>query len=363
MGASMTVCTELFAFDGADFDYMRFDPRGGPCKISKGSDPQNEVMEQQPNGPMLALRISYAPVSSGIGARPSPFGEGDEVAVAFVDKVKGWEPMGWRQERVARQRAALGGTQGGSALWPDGPENHRLGLAQRFWGARVIASDGNDGFEEHWCLMQVAVNPTDRSEEATQRACEDAHLAASYAHRFNLQTANSLGEGADPEDVPGVKVCIPVACEVLGSTVPDVARLGDKVTLTTYPAADVKKFVFEGCEDFLELPQAFFHYVAWSSGGRELVADVQGMQDDDGVTLVDPVILKAAQTTVSDLLGAAMANATGVTTASDAPEERFNTWHPRCGQLCKGFDAHRRGVHVRRHCGFSTPACGVRGGG
>lgn len=309
-------------------------------------------------GPVLALRIAYT-AGEDSGAPPCPFATGDEVAVARLDRVRGWEPLGWRQESSAKQRASADG--GGRLAWPQGP---RFAAAQRFWGARIVASDGDDGFEEHWCILQAAVSPVDRELESIKPMVEDAVTVASYARRFNMQVASTLGEELDPSEMPGVRVCIPVVAEVLAGTLPDIAEPGEMVTLTVYPCQEVRKFVFDGSEDFLELPQAFFHYVSWASGGRELVADVQGFQDDTGVTLIDPVLLRdsAYSTTISDLLGVVVGTQASAQQGGFM-EQRFATWHPRCGQLCKGFDPHRRSIHMRRHCGLSAPTCGVQAGG
>merc|ERR1711920_119607 len=143
------------------------------------------------------------------------------------------------------------------------------------------------------------------------------------------------------------------ACQASKFALPSVA----------YPSPVVKKFVFEGSEDFLELPQAFFHYVAWLSGGREFVADIQGMQDDQDVLLVDPVVLRAAKPTLGDIVGAVVSAATTDDNGQnvDKSEQRFNVWHPRCGQLCKGFDPQRRSIKDRKACGLSLPSCGVGG--
>merc|ERR1719433_951559 len=62
--------------------------------------------------------------------------------------------MGWRQEHSAKQRAAQQGA--GGVPWPTGP---RFSAAQRFWAAKVVASDGRGGFEDHWCMLQLAVQP------------------------------------------------------------------------------------------------------------------------------------------------------------------------------------------------------------
>lgn len=340
----MSSCTKLF-FDH-DLDYLH----DGSGSRTLGNGPPKPA-----DGPQLALRIAYTPIEESLGAKLGPFGAGDEVAVMQLDRVKGWEPLVWRQERIAKQRAAVDSAS--SLAWPDGP---RFSAAQRFWGAKVVASDGKGGFEEHWCLLQVAVNPKDRSMESVKPIIEDAKDVASYAHRFNLQTARACGAEDEPAEAPGVRVCAPVGCYVIGSSVPDVVQPGEAVSLSVYPASTVKKFVFEGAEDFVELPQAFFHYVAWTSGGRESVGDLQGVQDDQDVILVDPVVLRAAKPSIGDLIGT-LASSGEEGGQTSVEQQRFDLWHPKCGQLCRAFDPQRRTAHCRRACGMSLPSCGVGG--
>merc|ERR1711920_106826 len=80
-------------------------------------------------------------------------------------------------------------------------------------------------------------------------------------------------------------------------------RRGEVVSLLRLPSSEVGKFVFDGSEEFLELPHAFFHYVTWFSGGREMAFDLQGAEHDDGdVILVDPCLLRTEKAGVSDLL-------------------------------------------------------------
>mmetsp|Transcript_50095 Transcript_50095/g.144307 ORF Transcript_50095/g.144307 Transcript_50095/m.144307 type:complete len:352 (+) Transcript_50095:92-1147(+) len=350
MGAScghvgaMSTCSHALFMDAEASDPMQ----------SPFAAQVNSFLPEKPRttGPRLALRVVYAPlpVEAGRGSRPSPFAEGDEIAVASLEGVHGWDRLCWRQERSAA----------GCSGWPPGG---RFVRHRRFWGARVIASDGTDGFEEHLCMLQAGVSSTDREIEASRAIADDAKAVAAYAHRFNVHMAQALGQDADPDEIPGVKVMAPVVCEVLGSAVPDIASGGETVILIPYPSPEVQKFVFEGQEDFLELPQAFFHFVAWASGGREFVCDLQGLEDEEGIALVDPAMIRdpAEKPSVGDMLSAV----TGLQGAdSGGPsEERFNAWHPRCGQACRSFDPQRRSAHVaKRHCGFSAPSCGVSTG-
>mmetsp|Transcript_18975 Transcript_18975/g.59659 ORF Transcript_18975/g.59659 Transcript_18975/m.59659 type:complete len:349 (+) Transcript_18975:127-1173(+) len=347
MGLGMSTCTKLL-FD-PDLDYLHDNCKQG----SLGDCPAKPA-----SGPQLALRIAYSPIEESLGARLSPFAAGDEIAVMHMERVKGWDPLSWRQERSAKQRAAIDSAS--SLAWPEGP---RFSAAQRFWGAKVVASDGSGGFEEHWCMLQIAVSPKDRGMDSVKPIIDDAKEVASYAHRFNMQTARACGAEDEPAEAPGVRVCAPVGCYVLGSAVPELAQPGEAVSLSVYPAPTVKKFVFEGAEDFVELPQAFFHYVAWLSGGKESVGDLQGVQDDQDVVLVDPVMLRAPKPGIGDLLGT-LASSGGQDDGAkqlSVEQHRFDLWHPRCGQLCRAFDPQRRTAHARRACGMSLPSCGVGG--
>merc|ERR1711907_652485 len=70
--------------------------------------------------------------------------------------------------------------------------------------------------------------------------------------------------------------------------------------------SEVQKFVFDGGERFVDVPHAFFHYVGFLSGGRELVCDIQATQDDEtgDFLLLDPVILSSDGMGITDVLSA-----------------------------------------------------------
>merc|ERR1712125_142689 len=92
---------------------------------------------------------------------------------------------------------------------------------------------------------------------------------------------------------------------------------GSICTLTCFPSDEIRKFVFDGSEEFHEIPQAFFHYANFSSGGKRSVCDIQGVEtqiDEDGgcgFILVDPVMVRTSAPAVSELVtlvGAAASN-------------------------------------------------------
>jgi len=348
MGAALSYCSDIILDERGNLRQPGVPlPQSESVRKGEGEDGEQ--------GPLLALRISYSPSEASSGSMSCPFAEGDEVAVASVEAVRTWEALGAYQDRVADQRARR--APSGKVPLPEGPRQEAQIL---FYRARIIASNGKGGFEEHVCLLQIAASRSSRTASNARHIVDDASQAASYAHRFNLQNIAALGQEIDPRDIPGIKVAPAVSCVVLGTAAPRLAQEHDHLTLTLCPIDSIQKFVFDGSERFLELPQTYFHYVAWTSGGSDIVADVQGQEDDDGnFLLVNPIIIRAPKATIGTLLGAA----TGMTEVKNVAEtaaERFNTWHPSCGPLCKHFDPTRQGAHaVRRHCGLGSPGCGL----
>eukprot|EP00913_Durusdinium_trenchii_P030116 g28220.t1 len=128
----------------------------------------------------------------------------------------------------------------------------------------------------------------------------------------------------------------------------------------------VKKFVFDGTQDFLELAQAFFHHAAFSSGGKELVCDLQGLEQEDGsLLLIDPCILRAnAKMTMAHLLKGAVREDRGFGEAAclgpiSPAAEIFERLHPKCAPMCKAFDPHRSSVKQKLGvCGLDV-TCGL----
>lgn len=304
----------------------------------------------------LALRVGYAPGIESAGARLGPFGLGDDIAVSELKQLKALEPLQWRQEMANASAFSC------RSHWPQ--EDDRFRIRYNYWRAKVVVSDGVTGFEEHWCLVHVAATPQERTIEAAKACVDDAVTAASYAHRFNANTAQlhaeEEGGDFDAETVVGVRVCVPVACYVLGGMGKEIAQPGQAILVTKFPFSQVQKYVFDGEEDFSELPHAFFHFASWLSGGREVVADIQGAEDEDGdVIIVDPVVLRPSPATVGSLLGTLTKSKQNE--AEPKEKLRFDLVHPKCGQLCKAFDPLRRSTHGRKHCGLSVPSCGVGG--
>merc|ERR1740138_1419287 len=189
------------------------------------------------------------------------------------------------------------------------------------------------------------MRPEQRTKANAEADLKEAFDAAAHAFRFNMAMARTCLD-CEASAMPGIKVCAPVACTVIGGKAAEFARPGETVLLTWYPAQTVQKFVFDGSEEFLELPQAFFHYTAWSSGGQEQIGDLQGVDDGDDVLLINPLVLRTAQSAAD----------------TEVACRRFDAWHPRCGPMCRGFDPTRRARECRRHCGLGVPSCGGFGG-
>merc|ERR1712046_383743 len=110
----------------------------------------------------------------GAGIEASPFHEGDEVAIKSLEKVEGWEALNMRFQQKSSPSSG-----------PPWPEGYRFCIPRRNWRATVIASDGDGGYHELTCLLQVAASSTYRTREFIEADLHDWKLAASYANRFN----------------------------------------------------------------------------------------------------------------------------------------------------------------------------------
>jgi hypothetical protein len=323
--------------------------------------------------PKLWLRIFADPcqedsVDDG-GAICAPFlSLGMEIIATELEKVKGWDALRARFERSIKERAGVLYTKGpvGNKMaaqqhlqWPEG---YRFGAPKRFWRAKIISQvEGEDSYQEHIVMLVIANDLADRTVENVELDLQDSADTAHYCSRFNAHMQRSFGEAGS---MPGLRVCGPVGCEVLQSNNSQFANPGEAVMIFPYPFPEVKKFVFDGSEDFLEIPQAFFHHAAFVSGGREFLCDLQGIEDDESnVLLIDPCILRSPKPGVADLL-ATLAKGSAQNNGKDnevdqCSQQRFDMLHPRCSQLCKAFDPHRRSAGKGRHCGLHITACGL----
>lgn len=302
----------------------------------------------------LVLRVVRAPIEDSRGARITGYKRGALLKVETFQTEHGFEALGWRFREKNR------------CQWPP---SYRFQVPKRSWRAVVVPDDGVGN--EQACLLQMPSDAEHRTLENAELDLDDARVAAVYAQRFNLNQLQAicgapapaeadapevaadapvasspdylLAAAADHSSIPTVHVAAPVACEVMVSGYPSMVPVGTVCTLTPYVEKEVQKFVFDGCSDeFSELPQAYFHYAAFSSGGKEYVCDIQGVEEDDGSFLfVDPCVLRANLPTVRDLIGV-VANVECEASKNGPTVERFDALHPRCGEACKAFDPHRR---------------------
>lgn len=356
----------------------------------------------------LSLAIATPPDEqslsrSGSAARTvfSPAERIVELWVETLQVAKGWAPLRWRYgngqprdggprggEAVGDEAASSGGKRGAGTQQPSG------GL--RFWRAKVVAALASGDERSQWCLLQVAVNPGDRTMDNSMQDRADALKTAAFAHSFNQRFllrdivggGGGLGAFSEVADLNpphnpgspndklrninqlGITVCVPTVCKVLQSPVPQFFARGDSIQLLPYTASDVTKFIFDGHEDFLEIPHAFFHFVTWSTGGNETVTDLQGNEEENGsVTLVNPCMPRPAAFGPGQLWDRVKPGG-GSPSKNDIPQgpngsrlpppspQMFEMLHPRCGQLCRAFDPDRRARPVRRHCGMPA-SCGL----
>mmetsp|Transcript_54656 Transcript_54656/g.97526 ORF Transcript_54656/g.97526 Transcript_54656/m.97526 type:complete len:330 (-) Transcript_54656:154-1143(-) len=295
-------------------------------------------------GPQLLLRVDAAPLRDGPGVHRSPFQLTDEVTLECLEPVpRSWAPLSWRFDRSAKVRR---GEVRYNFPWPQGD---RFSMPYASMRARVEGTN-------KYVLLQVCSVQKEQTMERVVANMQDSKEVAYHAENFNKYIAQSPHAPGFGHDAPNVRVCAPVGCRVLDSRIPQLVNKGGVVTITDYPAKDVDKFIFDGTEQFMEIPQAFFHHVTWATAGSSMLFDLQGSQTEDGdVLLVDPCVLRASKVGVGDIFAAATSQ--DPRPQADGPtDQMFEVLHRQCGQLCKGFDPNRRGAKVRRMCG--VPSCG-----
>lgn len=294
---------------------------------------------------LTIVRVVDAPIMDSMSANVSGWKLGDELHVSSMRQVQGLQPLSWRYRDNHKK------------TWPSG---YRFQSPKTSMLARVENPKGG----EVQCVLQVPSNPDDRNVENIRLDTMDAATTTSYASRFNMMMVQGMGHSANPHDQPEafpmVKVCAPVGCEVITSTDPANLPRGSACTLALYPSRDVRKFVFEGHEEFMEVPQAFFHFAAFTSASKELVSDLQGTEDDSGnILLLDPIVFRTEKPGVSALLTSMMSTKgekeVGPSIGSqDKVEQLFNGLHPKCGQTCNQFDPSRRGAKGKKGlCGVT----------
>mmetsp|Transcript_159758 Transcript_159758/g.508530 ORF Transcript_159758/g.508530 Transcript_159758/m.508530 type:complete len:292 (+) Transcript_159758:104-979(+) len=194
----------------------------------------------------LVLRVEKSTTEASLGAVLGGFRVGDTLALDHLRVPDGFEPLGARFREGTRSR------------WP---ETYRFQVSRRSWRVNVRSESGT----VQSCVLQCAVLPQERTLANAELDFVDAGDAVAYASRFNSHQQQQ----AEGETAPTVKVAVPAVCSVVESCFPAMIPQGTACTLTPFPDVDVQKFVFDGTEDFLELPQTFFHYAAFSSNGQK----------------------------------------------------------------------------------------------
>lgn len=292
--------------------------------------------------PRLTLRVHNSPIQPSLGAMVSGLKPGDELEVYDFRTPRGLDTLRLRY-------ADLQNLPGGKVN-PEWPLTYRFTVFRRAWQVDMVDRK-TKAIKK--CVLQMAAEPNERSRLNVDRDVEDSKKAAAYAHKFNMQ---QLGEDQqldvkDDDNVSGVKIAAPAGCEIVNSSFPAMFALGDYCTLTPYSEDEVEKYVFSGHEKFLDLPQAFFHYVAWLSNGKELLCDLQGYHDDEGnLMLMDPAVIRGGAENAKEVVcGPAGMPKGGL-------PSMFDDLHPRCGQACRVFDPQRtaKGRHAGcgQICGF-----------
>jgi len=288
----------------------------------------------------IVLKVVHAPMPTdeSIGTRCLKYKQGDVISISTMHTPAGLEPLNDRARSSAR-------------LWP---QQYRFKAHRRFWSATATSSSG----VREIVVLQMASSPEDRSLDNAKLDVEDALLAGNYAHRFNVSPAVT-GGNMSPDEVRNIKVAIPVVCQVTSSQFPAMVPTGTLITMTPYRWDEVQKYVFEGNEEFSELPQAYFHHAAFSSGSKHFVCDIQGTEDDAGdFIIMDPCILRSEKPTLTGMAGSVVPPVMAAANQGSAPTyQRFDAMHPRCSQLCQVFDGERK--VAKRNVGFCSSACGI----
>lgn len=312
----------------------------------------SEEHDDTTHAPHLALKVIFSSVDTNHAnaTQHSSFDVGDEVAITRLENLQTLRPLLLRHSgsNDKHDNGTSSYAKGSSTAVASRPSNLQQG-SQHVLRAAVMSSNGEGGFHMCHCLMKLALTPKERqSEEMARTAVEDCTIVTSYAYQFN----SLIRSKPDGENMPAIKVAASVCCSVLYSQLPFLSK-GDHVHLMSYPEAEVHKFVFNGREEFMELPHALFHYVVSMSRGSLMATDLQGFQHDNGdVLLVDPALQRAPAFNVGNVLAS-------VTTGNrrEGSSNEFEQLHPKCGPLCKAFDPYRRGVTAHTICGVGTGSC------
>lgn len=288
------------------------------------------------DGHVLKLRVLHTPVGQSEGsALVGGFNVSDTVELFDLSSGKEVEVLTWRYSEALRNARPSNGSRPAMSKedvdLPPWPAQRCFSMHHRFWKVSLPSKPGCFG------ILQMTSNPTERSLESLEQDTEASATLAAYASKFNTQQASEHANDAPP----AIKVVAPLGCQIIDSNFSSMFAVNDAVVLYVLPCVkNVEKFLFNGADKYVDVPQSFFHFVALASGGRELAYDLQGIQDSAGdIFLVDPAILN-----VRGKKGASEVPMCGqlIGGGSEALEwSHFQALHPRCSPLCKVFDPHR----------------------
>lgn len=278
----------------------------------------------------LTLRAVRMPVAPSEGASEIDIAVGHVLDVCDLATSKETEVLNWRYNVKRRDdRTQKRNTMSKDDVeLPPWPSQRCFSVHQRFWRVALPDKPGCFG------ILQMASDPTERTLEGLDEDTAACKTIADYAHKFNkLQAAE---HASDPP--PAIRVASPICCQVDTSGFSSMFSVGDFLVLYILPVVqEIEKFIFNGTDSYSEVPQAFFHFVTLSSGGKDLAYDLQGIEEERNgdVFLVNPAVLKVVER--KDALPVC-----GIVTGSEQLEwNHFQALHPTCSPLCKAFDPHR----------------------
>jgi len=330
--------------------------------------------------PRIMLRVGLmppvAPDSNGVLCHAASLNKGTELGIVQMELVPPSDPLLWRHIRkkapaspseassprqleakpwwsTSNQAVAQPAKARPPSVVTSPPPHCGLAAPVLYYRARVAVMDEEGNVTEHNCLLQTASSSCERTISEALSVLDRSAAVAIYAAKFNAEVAaNSLCETESQKsddaydeqelhDSPSLMIAIPVGCTVISSLSPEILGIGQSVVLFPYSAPEVQKFVYTEppTDNACELPQAFFHFMAYLSGGRQLVWDLQGCEYGDGsILLVDPFLLQRPYMT-QDV------------------SEFFHRLHPACSALCVAFTERLRTEHIRTDCRPGNSHC------
>lgn len=292
----------------------------------------------------MVLRVDSATIGKAAGVYSCGYSVGDNLVVTAFSATEDLDALGDRfKNRYCNE-------------WPN---DYRFQVAKRSWRAHAREESGNGGIESF--VLQIAINPEERTPEKICLDIADAADVSVYAGRFN----GFLKQQCE-DQMPALQVAAPIGCTVMETCFPAMIPIGTVCTLTPFPLADVQKFLFSGKEPWLEIVHLFFHYAAFTTNAKDFVCDLQGAELDNGnLLLIDPAVWRTTVPGVDNIVRTAAQKVREgahipLSLVTGPTAECFDMLHPKCAQLCQAFDPQRR--NARRSAGLcgTSGTCGFR---